>query len=208
MGTSFHEASLDQADSAAVLLAQAVTMAAKLHASQRRKLSGAPYLGHLLRVCGLVLEYGGTVNEAVAALLHDAVEDQGGLATWEAIRQEFGEAVASLVLAVSDATEVPKPPWQERKERFIAQLKQASLPVRRLVLCDKIDNLRSLLAEYRVFGEKVWEKFRGGREGTMWYFREILRVLEESSGDDRFAAGLQEYRLLVDELVRLAGRSS
>ncbi|MCS7237523.1 MAG: HD domain-containing protein [Thermoguttaceae bacterium] len=186
-----------------LLLARAAGFAAAIHAEQRRKLSSAPYLGHLFRVAGLVLEYGGSLQEAAAALLHDAVEDQGGLGTWEQIRQQFGEEIAGWVLALSDRTARPAPPWRERKERFIASLPHTPLPVRRIALCDKIDNLQSLLAEYRSAGEAVWQEFRGGKEGSVWYFQEILRVLESTAGDAGFQAGLAVYRQLVAELNRL-----
>src|SRR5271157_4970069 len=94
----------------------ALIYAAELHQEQERKVSGSPYLGHLLRVAGIVLEYGGNEDEAIGALLHDAVEDQGGMPVLEEIRRRFGEAVAETVLGCSDAQARPKPPWQQRKQ--------------------------------------------------------------------------------------------
>ncbi len=185
-------------------IARAVELAATLHAEQKRKLTGAPYLGHLLRVAGLVLEFGGGQEEVVAALLHDAVEDQGGMETYHRIREQFGPGVADLVLQLSDSTGSPKPPWEERKKRFLDSLRMASLPVQRIVLCDKIDNLRQLLSAYDRWGETVWQKFRGGRDGTLWYHREILRIVEGGTHRSTLQAGLVEYRELVEKLELLA----
>jgi len=185
-------------------LAKAVELAGKLHAQQKRKLTGAPYLGHLLRVAGLVLEYGGGQEEVVAALLHDAVEDQGGIETYLRISEQFGPAVAQLVLELSDATESPKPPWEERKKRFLDRLPTASLAVHRIVISDKIDNLGQLLAAYERWGDTIWQKFRGGKEGTLWYHREILKVLGDSPSRPALEPALAEYRKLVERLELLA----
>jgi (p)ppGpp synthase/HD superfamily hydrolase len=198
---------MDQADLSALdprQLARAVELAASLHAEQKRKLTGAPYLGHLFRVAGLVLEFGGGQEEVVAALLHDAVEDQGGMETYHRIREQFGTQVADLVLQLSDSAGFPRPPWEERKKRFLDSLRTASLAVQRIVLCDKIDNLRQLLSAYDRWGETVWQKFRGGRDGTLWYHREILKILEEGPHGSALQAGLVEYRDLVGKLELLA----
>ncbi len=165
----------------------AVAYAAKLHQRQRRKLSGAPYLAHLLSVAAIVLEHGGTEDEAIAAVLHDAVEDQGGLATRAAIAERFGEPVACIVDGCSDCNTVPKPPWQQRKERYIAHLRHAPASVRLVSASDKLSNVRSLLAEYHRLGDDVWQQFRGGRDGMLWYHRAVVDTL--SAADARPIVG-------------------
>jgi (p)ppGpp synthase/HD superfamily hydrolase len=158
-------------------LAEALSYAAALHAEQRRKLSGEPYVAHLLAVAAIVMEYGGDEDEAIAALLHDAVEDQGGTATREEIGRRFGQRVAQIVDGCTDTAESPKPPWRERKEAFIARLANAPASVRLVVAADKLHNTRSILREYRRLGESLWGHFRGGRDGTLWYFRAVVDTL-------------------------------
>ena len=118
--------------------AEALVYAARLHAGQTRKASGTPYVAHLLGVASLVLEAGGDEEEAIAALLHDAVEDQGGAAVRQEIRQRFGDRVAAIVDGCSDAETVPKPPWRQRKERFLASLHEADAAVLRVAAADKL----------------------------------------------------------------------
>jgi (p)ppGpp synthase/HD superfamily hydrolase len=181
-------------------LGQAAQLAARLHAKQTRRVTGENFLGHLLRVAGLVLYLGGSEDEVLAALLHDAVEDQGGMATFEEIKKVLGEQVAMLVLAVSDATTSPKPPWAERKEAFLERLKSSDMSVRRVVLADKIDNLQDLLLTWEETRENIWGKFHGGKQGTCWYFSEILTILESTTGDSFFERGVRLYRRLVKNL--------
>jgi GTP pyrophosphokinase len=156
---------------------EALAYAARLHAGQRRKGAGTPYVAHLLGVTALVLEAGADEDEAIAALLHDAIEDQGGAAVRDEIRVRYGARVATIVDACSDAETLPKPPWRERKERFLASLEEAEPAVLRVVAADKLYNVRSLLRAYRQQGEALWARFRGGREGTLWYHREAARIL-------------------------------
>lgn len=156
---------------------EALVYAFRLHAGQRRKGSGAPYISHLLGVAALVLEDGGDEDEAIAALLHDAIEDQGGQAAAAEIRRRFGQRVATIVEACSDADTQPKPPWLERKKRFLQTLDTLPADALRVLAADKLYNVRSLLRVYRLEGEAAWTRFRGGREGTLWYYREALRGL-------------------------------
>ncbi len=173
---------------------EALVYAFRLHAAQRRKGSGAPYISHLLGVAALVLEDGGDEDEAVAALLHDAVEDQGGQAAAAEIRRRFGERVAAIVLACSDADTQPKPPWLKRKARFLQTLDTLPADALRVLAADKLYNVRSLLRAYRLEGEGAWARFRGGREGTLWYYRQALRGLAARGGGP-----------LVDELREALG---
>ena len=148
----------------------ALTFAFDLHRDQERKGSGVPYVAHVLGVASLVMEHGGDEDAAIAALLHDTVEDQGGVATLGQIEAAFGKQVAEIVLACSDSVVMPKPPWRERKETYLVHLRHASAEVQLVSACDKLYNLRTILADYARVGEALWERFTGGREGTLWYY--------------------------------------
>ncbi len=155
---------------------EALVFATRLHSRQIRKGSGIPYISHLLAVCALVLEYGGNEDEAIAALLHDAIEDQGGEATRQEIQKRFGETVVDIVNGCTDADTVPKPPWRPRKEAYIAHLHSASPSVLLVSAADKLHNTRSILSDYRIVGEELWQRFKAGKEGTLWYYRTLLAV--------------------------------
>lgn len=182
----------------------ALGLAAVLHAEQVRKGSGIPYVAHLLTVAATVIEEGGSEDLVIAALLHDAAEDQGGEEILARIRFLYGESVAAVVAACSDTTETPKPPWRERKERYIAHLAAVPEGVLLVSLADKIHNARAILRDYRSVGDDLWERFRGGRDGTLWYY-ETLAGAFERTGKYRRLAG--EFRSVVDELVRVAGKA-
>jgi (p)ppGpp synthase/HD superfamily hydrolase len=159
------------------LLARAFAFALDIHGDQRRKGSGALYITHPMAVAATVGEFGGAETEMAAALLHDCVEDGGGMDTLEAIRAEFGDAVADIVWGCSDAHEHPKPPWQKRKESFIENLKSASPLIKRVVAADKLHNARALQALLAESGAETWRDFRGGRDGTLWYYEAIAAAL-------------------------------
>jgi GTP pyrophosphokinase len=182
----------------------ALVYAARLHRSQRRKVSGTPYVGHLLRVAGIVLEYGADEDEAIAALLHDAVEDQGGAAAREAILRQFGPCVAEIVDGCTDAEQSPKPPWRKRKDAHLARLAHASPSVRLVAAADKLDNVCTLMQSYRTMGESVWERFRGGRDGSLWYLRSVVNVLKQTGTHPL----LEELDRAVAELARLVAPAS
>lgn len=171
-----------------------------LHRSQRRKGNNVPYITHLLAVAALVGEYGGDEDQFIAALLHDAVEDAGGHDMLESLREEFGDRVADYVWACSDTAEDPKPPWRPRKEQYLAHLREAPPEVKLISAADKLHNARAITVDLRRIGPAVWDRFKGGRDGSLWYYREAL---------DALAAGwdhpiLDELRLAVEEMLRLA----
>lgn len=180
----------------------ALAYACQLHQAQTRKISQTPYVGHLLAVAALVLEHGGDEDEAIAALLHDSVEDQGGADTRAEIAQWFGERVARIVDAASDADELPKPPWKERKLAHVARLLAADHSTRLVLAADKLHNVRSLARDLRAHGAAVWESFSGGREGTLWYYRAMRDAL---AADWRHPL-LGELDDALAELVALAGQ--
>lgn len=154
----------------------ALMYAVKLHANQIRKGSGVPYVSHLMGVASIVLEYGADEDEAIAALLHDAIEDQGGSKAREEIRGRFGDRVVEIVDGCTDADTKPKPPWRERKEAYITHIKDASPSVHLVSAADKLSNARAILKDYRSLGDKLWERFKGGKEGTLWYYRSLSDV--------------------------------
>ncbi|MBO9997405.1 MAG: HD domain-containing protein [Cyanobacteria bacterium SID2] len=156
----------------------ALVWATELHAEQVRKGSGVPYIAHPLGVASLALEYGADEDEAIAALLHDAIEDCGGASVGLEIRRRFGDRVADLVEGCTDSYTTPKPPWRERKEAYLAKLKTASPSVRLVSASDKLYNARSILKDYDLVGEAIWERFRGGKAGSLWYYRALVEVLQ------------------------------
>jgi (p)ppGpp synthase/HD superfamily hydrolase len=160
----------------------AFMMASNLHRTQTRKSTQIPYLSHLMAVSGLVLENGGSEDEAIAGLLHDAVEDQGGSATLKLIRHEFGDAVAEMVSALSDTDETPKPPWRARKEAYLLHLEDASQAVLRISAADKLHNARSILRDYLIFGEDLWNRFSAPAAEQLWYYRSLADVFRRRMG--------------------------
>ena len=179
---------------------KALVFAARLHADQRRKGTPVPYISHLLIVAGMVLEQGGDEDAAIAALLHDAVEDRGGKPTLAKIRRRFGDRVAEIVEGCTDAFTTPKPPWRKRKEAYLAHLPQASAAVRLVAAADKLHNARATVADYRALGEAVWGHFNGGREGTLWFYRAMVDALRAGGS---FPV-VEELDRVVSELERLA----
>ena len=180
----------------------ALLYAAELHAKQLRKASAVPYVAHLLAVAAIVLEHGADEDTAIAALLHDAIEDQGGAPTREEIRGRFGDRVVAIVDGCTDCETSPKPPWRGRKESYIAHLGGAGSEVRLVSLADKLHNARSVLKDYRTLGENLWSRFGGGREGTLWYYRAVVDALRGSQP----AELVEELDRVVTEIERLAVR--
>ena len=158
----------------------ALKFAADAHRIQLRKSGETPYLSHLLRVSGLTLDYGASETVAIAALLHDVVEDCGGLAALERIRETFGSETASIVLDVSDSATsdaTQKRPWRERKEAYIAHLEECPHSSLLVAACDKLDNVTSLLRSLRLVDpQSVLSKFKANPESQIWYYDSLLEV--------------------------------
>lgn len=159
----------------------ALAYAYDLHHDQERKGSGIPYLSHLLGVSSLALEFGADEDQAIAALLHDAAEDQGGEKILKEIEARFGRRVADIVRECTDALETTKPPWKERKVRYLAHLAAAPAEAQLVSASDKLHNLRAIVSDYRKQGEGLWELFSGGREGVLWYYRELAKTFPETN---------------------------
>ncbi len=183
-------------------LGEAYDLAVRLHDGQLRKGTSIPYVSHLMAVAALVLEHGGSEDQAIAALLHDGPEDQGGEPVLVLIRDRFGETVGRVVEECSDTFETPKPPWRARKERYVRHLEAASPETILVSLADKTHNLGSILGDYEVVGEAIWERFAGRRDGTQWYYEALLEVYRvRVSGDEERLFGV--YEELVYRLRRL-----
>lgn len=173
---------------------EALGYAAELHLHQRRKGKGQPYVGHLLGVAAIVIQHGGGEEEVIAALLHDAVEDQGGLPRLDEIRAKFGERVARIVDGCTDSYEVSgvKREWGERKRAYIEKVAHAPADVQLVSAADKLANAREILADYRLEGDAVFGRFQGGKQGTLWYYRALVEVFRKAAATP-----------LVDELDRV-----
>ena len=179
----------------------ALIYATHVHAGQVRKATRIPYITHLMGVAALVAEYGGDEDQVVAALLHDAPEDQGGAGRLEDIRVRFGETVARIVAACSDTFEDPKPAWRPRKEAYLAHLKSAPMEVLLVSAADKLHNARAIVADLRQTGAAAFERFTGKAAGTLWYYDALAQEFEARCPGPLAA----ELLRVVRELHRLAG---
>ena len=180
---------------------KALALAAELHADQTRKSTDIPYISHLLGVTSITIDFGGNEDEAIAALLHDAAEDQGGRATLERIRNLFGDVVAGIVDHCTDAYAShgeEKPDWSVRKADYIANLRQASESVRLVSAADKLHNARSILMDYRLVGTAVFDRFKKKTVfHTLWYYRRLADVFLETEPNNPL---MQELDRVVSEI--------
>jgi GTP pyrophosphokinase len=179
---------------------EALVFAFNLHKDQTRKSIPVPYFAHLMGVASLVLEAGGDEDTAIAALLHDAVEDHGGISTLDEIRRRFGDRVADIVDHCTDAYTTPKPPWRGRKEQYLVKLHLAPPEARLVSVADKLYNVRTISDALRLHGEAVWSRFNGGKEGTLWYYHALLDEYRLTSPD----LITEAYARAMDEMERLA----
>lgn len=155
----------------------ALQYTSSLHRLQTRKESPVPYVAHLMTVCALVLENGGDENQAIAALLHDGPEDQGGEATLSEIRSRFGGDVADLVAACGEPLELVKREWRERKEGFLAHVASQHRRAVAIIAADKVHNARSIVQDHAVVGAEIFRRFNGGEAGTKWYYEQLSATL-------------------------------
>lgn len=184
---------------------EALGYAAQVHNGQHRKGTRIPYVSHLMAVSALVMEHGGTEAEAIAALLHDAVEDRGVTVT--ELRDRFGSEVAEIVEGCSDSFSPDpeaKAPWPERKHAYLVHLATASPSVLLVSAADKVHNARAILADYRVLGENLWSRFNGGRDDILWYYRSLV---SEFGKRGHHSALVAELARVVDELGAIVSRT-
>lgn len=184
-------------------LCSAFGLAVDLHAEQTRKGGSRPYIGHLLGTASIAMQHGADEDVVIGALLHDAVEDQGGAPTLERIRKAFGDRVARIVDSCSDTDKTPKPPWRKRKEDYIAHLHGARADELLVTASDKLHNLRETLSDLRATGPAFWDMFEGGKEGTLWYYTELITAFRETGLLP--SALLRELEETFDAVKREAG---
>ena len=184
----------------------ATDLAVEIHGDRRRLGTEVPYMAHLLIVTGLVLEDGGDEDDAIAALLHDAVEDGGGRPVLERIEGQFGHEVAEVVAALTDnLDDDEEPPWRERKERYLEHLSEVTDErVLRVALADKVHNARSIVRDYREEGDPLWERFENRTaDDQLWYYGELLRFFAER----RPGPLVEDLERATDELAVLVRRT-
>jgi (p)ppGpp synthase/HD superfamily hydrolase len=184
-----------------IRLQRAFRYASEKHSGQTRKQTAVPYLSHLMGVASLVLEAGGDEDLAIAALLHDVVEDCGGMPRLREIRKQFGPRVARIVEGCTDSFVEPKPEWIERKKEYLREVKHADAETRLVSASDKLHNVRTILADYRQDGEAIWPRFNGKKEGTLWYYRALSDEYQRR-GRNRIT---RELASMVAELERATG---
>jgi len=177
---------------------KALVYAELKHHNQVRKGGDIPYVGHLLSVAGLVLDDNGSETQAIAALLHDCVEDAGGPPTLEEIRVNFGADVARIVAECSDTDETPKPPWRDRKQKYIAHLAEVGEDTLLVSLADKLDNSRAILRDYRAHGPALWQRFTvKDPDDHLWYYRELLGAYRSRGAESWM---VEELGRVLDQL--------
>ncbi len=185
----------------------ALVYASVVHGGQVRKATGIPYIAHLLGVASIAFEYGADENEAIGALLHDAAEDAGGTARIDDIRVRFGEKVATIVEGCTDTLETPKPPWLERKEKYLAHLKETDSSTRLVSAADKLFNTRSILRELRQRGDAVWARFSGGKKDRLRYYRALVTAFRQYGDHSDLIDELDRVVTEIEKLVREEGES-
>jgi len=170
----------------------ALHYAHEVHRTQTRKGNGAPYIGHLLGVASIVIDDGGSEDEAIGALLHDAAEDQGGRERLDEIRAKFGDSVAGIVEDCTDSWETPKRPWIDRKREYVEHARSLAAPSRRVAAADKVHNAYAILRDLRNEGDQVWERFNAPADDVVEYYEDLVRAFRQSGGGK-----------LVEELERI-----
>ena len=183
---------------------EAVTYAMVVHGTATRKGSGVPYVSHLLQVAGLVLQYGGNEDEAIGALLHDAVEDGGGLPQLRDIEDRFGAPVARIVHGCSDSFETPKKPWLERKAQYIGRIPDEPASVVLVSAADKLHNVTAILSDYRERGDALWSVFNtdAGQSGTIGYYRGLVAAYTATGHHPRL---IRDLDVAVSQLEAATG---
>lgn len=164
----------------------------EVHRTQTRKGNSSPYIGHLMGVTSIVLDDGGEEDEAIAALLHDAVEDQGGRERLEEIRTRFGDAVAKIVEDCTDSWETPKRPWTDRKREYVEHARTLQRGSLRVAAADKVHNAYAILRDLRNVGDEVWTRFNAPADDVIAYYEGLVRAMREAGGGK-----------LVEELDRI-----
>lgn len=183
---------------------QALHLALRVHGQDLRKNSGVPYISHLLSVCALVLGDGGGEDEAIAALLHDTLEDHPLEVSRAQLEELFGPRVRHLVEVCTDTPADyrggPRPEWHGRKRAYLDHLRSTPPADLRVPLADKLDNARSVIADFRQLGDALWPRFTVGKEGQLWFYRQAVIALQQAGVRSPL---LEEFARVVDEMERI-----
>ena len=174
---------------------KALQYTTRIHGGQLRKKTRIPYIAHIFGVTAIAMEYGANETEAIAALLHDAVEDCGGEERLRDIREKFGDDVARIVDGCTDTYETPKPEWLKRKRAYLQHLKDSDSSIRLVSASDKLHNTRAILADLRRHGPEVFERFSGKKDGTLWYYRALVTAFRQHG----------DHVDLIEEVDRVVG---
>lgn len=200
-----------QADSTVGLssrFADALAFAFEVHREQTKKGSSVSYISHLLEVTGTVLTYGGDEDEAIAALLHDSVEDHSDIVSFASLSKRFGARVAAIVESCSDTSVSPKPPWKSRKQHYIEHLHSADESVMIVSAADKLSNARAVIKDFRELGDRVWTRFNAGKDDQLWYYRSVTVVLMQRGQGTRVQPLIEELSRAVRKLESLCGSAA
>ena len=181
---------------------KALDYAYKLHINQNRKGSNIPYFTHLVSVSNNVIENGGTTDEAIAGLLHDAVEDQGGEKTSKEIRKLFGSKVAKIVNECSDSVVTPKPPWNVRKKKYISDINKKSQSSIFVSLCDKLHNGTCIINDHKRLGKKLWKRFTASPKEVAWYYESLYKEFSKHLKGHKLIK--ENYSSVVKEIKKIA----
>jgi (p)ppGpp synthase/HD superfamily hydrolase len=183
---------------------EALAFAHRVHTNDTRKGTAIPYVAHLLSVCGTVLADGGDEDEAIAALLHDTLEDHADTVSRDELQRRCGERVLALVVLCTDTPADyrggAKPPWRQRKTAYLERVRRTPAADLRVSVADKLDNTRAALADYRELGEALWLRYNAGREAQLWYFRSLVEAFRDAGARGRL---VDELDRTVSELERL-----
>ena len=183
---------------------KALIYATRIHGGKLRKKTRIPYIAHILGVAAIAIEYGANETEAIAALLHDAVEDCGGAKRLRDIERKFGKDVARIVEGCTDTDQTPKPPWLQRKKAYLAHVRHASMPTKLVSASDKLHNVRAILMDYREEGEGLWSRFNAGKQGALWYYRALVNAFTGR----RIQPLVQELNRTLTQLESLANNGA
>jgi (p)ppGpp synthase/HD superfamily hydrolase len=183
---------------------KALVYSTRIHGGRLRKKTRIPYIAHIIGVTAIAMEYGANETEAIAALLHDAIEDGGGAKRLRDIERKFGKDVARIVEGCTDTDQAQKPPWLERKKTYLAHVRHASIPTKLVSASDKLHNVRAILMDYRKEGEGLWSRFNAGKQGALWYYRALVNAF---SGK-RIQPLVQELDRTLTELELLSNNGA
>jgi (p)ppGpp synthase/HD superfamily hydrolase len=185
-------------------LYDALLHAVALHGNDVRKGSQIPVLSHLLNVCAIVQADGGSEDEAIAALLHDAIEDKPGQVSDATLANRYGSRVARMVRAATDTPRSwrgkgRKPSWLKRKKQYLARVVREQPSFLRPTVADKIDNVTSILRDYARHGEDLWSRFNAGKKRQLWYYRACCDAYKQAGASRRLVKELDGLIVMLEE---------